>query len=734
MAFDIALDTNNLVDLLGELKTKADTLQDWEMRQELDDICNTYSSMLHYMVMGVDDPSSSQLLNSLIRRTYSVSDRLMRIERIKRNSKDKYVLSFLQISAISLSDLLLTMEDYGRQFSSISKDNELRDSKRERIESELMIKHDNILMQLFDYVWTSDVWRKSEYETAEVILNSEHVLDMDKAVFISGVTLGLLEMFDERKLMLLLDAYLNVNVEVCQRAVVGLLLVLRKYDSRLYAYSEVTSRLKIYSDDLNFVKNIFTVLMQLQFSKLTDKITDKMRNDIIPSIIKSKKFKDANPNLSNIDLELTRNGENPEWYDDKIDSKASAKIREMSELQLEGADVYMGTFSFMKSYPFFNKISHWFYPFTLDLPDLAGVKRIVEKSSSSLLKMVLTSAPLCYNDRYSLCLMIGSAGTMGEQLVNQQLSADLDSEEAASLMEDGMNRKLKPSDISRMYIYDLYRFFKSFSAKIEFDDVFAESAVNFSPIATSSLFFLKIYRDDMLMLGEFFMRKGFYADALQIFNELKLDVGEDSAHLWQKIGFCYQRQDDKASALRSYLMAESLDPTSQWTLKHLASVAYDTSHYDIAERCLDVVIEYEPDNLKWLSLKAECMFKKKSYSESLPLLYKIDFLADKSSQSHNHLALTLVLAGDFQKATNMLVDYLDENPNDTTSATLLACINLIHLRFNEAFNLLKRVLRSYTDVSLFHDNYKKYVELLVPAGLDLEKARLMYDAVIMLDL
>ena len=48
MAFDMALDTNNLVDLLGELKTKADTLQDWEMRQELDDICNTYSSSFVY--------------------------------------------------------------------------------------------------------------------------------------------------------------------------------------------------------------------------------------------------------------------------------------------------------------------------------------------------------------------------------------------------------------------------------------------------------------------------------------------------------------------------------------------------------------------------------------------------------------------------------------------------------------------------------------------------------------
>ena len=55
MAFDKALDTNNLVNLLGELKTKVDSLQHWEIQQELDDIRNTYSSMLRYMVMDVDD-------------------------------------------------------------------------------------------------------------------------------------------------------------------------------------------------------------------------------------------------------------------------------------------------------------------------------------------------------------------------------------------------------------------------------------------------------------------------------------------------------------------------------------------------------------------------------------------------------------------------------------------------------------------------------------------------------
>lgn len=733
MAFDKALDTDNLVGLLGNLKTRVDTLQDWELLQEMEDIRNTYSTMLRYMVMGVDDPASSQLLNSLVRRTYSVSDRLSRLERVKKHSGNKYVQTLQSVASLSLVDLFSIMEDYGRQLALLEEGAEQRESKRERAEAELMSRHDNTLVQMFEWVWTSDVWRKSDYEVADAVLNSEHVLDMDKAVLVSGVTIGLLEMFDERKLMLLLDAYLCSNVEVCQRAVVGLLLVLRKYDSRLHNYPDLKARIAIYSDDPRFVKNLFTVLMQLQFSKLTDKITDKMRNDIIPTIIRSKKFNKANPDLVDLGSELTRNGENPEWYDDKIDSKASAKIREMGEMQLEGADVYMGTFSYMKSNPFFGKLPHWFYPFTLDLPELESVRRMLEKSSSPIFKMMLTSSPLCYSDRYSLCLMMSSAGSMAEQLMSQQLSAELDSEEKASLMEGGLKFEPKPSDISRFYIYDLYRFFKSFPAKSEFDDVFAESAVCFSPIATSALHFMESYRDEMLVHGEFLMRKGFYSDALEIFNELKSDAKDDGAHLWQKIGFCYQRLGDNANALRCYLMAESLDPASMWTLKHLATVAFDSSHYDIAERCVDTIIESSPDDMKWLSKKAECMFVGRRYSESLQLLYKIDFLAEKSSQTHNRLALTLLLSGDGVKAETMLGDYLVENPKDVTSALLLAFIYVMELRYDDAFRLLRQAKGLCVDVEEFRTAYWKYADMLVVAGLSLEKSRLMYDAVLMLD-
>lgn len=49
---------------------------------------------------------------------------------------------------------------------------------------------------------------------------------------------------------------------------------------------------------------------------------------------------------------IDENDRNPDWEKAFEQSGLGDKIREMNELQLEGADVYMSTFAQLKSYPF----------------------------------------------------------------------------------------------------------------------------------------------------------------------------------------------------------------------------------------------------------------------------------------------------------------------------------------------------------------------------------------------
>ncbi len=715
----------NFSDMFAAVSAKVGKTQDWDLQQEMDDIRQTYVMMLRFMVDGVNDPDSPQLSGKLLRRMYAVADRADRLERLKLHHSDKYAIAQrASVAQMSPDNVLVSLETYQREMNRLRSGEEGRESKQEHEEAELIRMHEDVLLGLFDSVWTSDLWRKSDYEALGAVLDSDAVMPADKAVLVSAVTLALLEMFDERKMMLLFDAWLCPDAEVNQRAVVGMVLALRKYDERMDKYPALQSRLSLFAEDAAFVKNLFRVMMQLQFSKMTDKVSDKMRTDIIPTIMKSRNLKKG---MTDFNTEILKNDENPEWYTPKSDDKASKKIQEMAEMQQEGADVYMGTFSYMKSYPFFGKLPHWFYPFTFDVPEMMDTKKLLKGKVSFFINAMLGSAPFCNSDRYSFCLMLNTVGAMGENMLSKQMEAEMSDEGVADAVKEAMKRKPKPADISRMYIYDLYRFFKAYPYKQEFDDPFSDKKPMFTPLRTASLSFMTADREEVLALGEFFMRKGFYADAKSLFQTLQPEETEDDAHLWQKIGFCQQKQGDNRGALSSYLTADSLIPDSKWTIRHIASAAFEARHYDIAERYYDRMLDDDDENLKLLQAKAHCMFAGKRYEEALPLLYKIDYLTDKSADSQTMLAVALIASGGTDKAETLLRTYAEEHQDNPDTAILLAHVCYCKEATAEAYTLYRSLYEKSSDT--FHDLFYKHADLL-PLSDDRRKTLdMMYDAV-----
>lgn len=91
-----------------------------------------------------------------------------------------------------------------------------------------------------------------------------------------------------------------------------------------------------------------------------------MREEIIPQMIRKSGM--LNQDMKIIDLEDLED-KNPEWTKDLKQIENS--IRELGELQMEGADTYMSTFAQLKNYPFFRQAAHWFYPFDKQAPEIA---------------------------------------------------------------------------------------------------------------------------------------------------------------------------------------------------------------------------------------------------------------------------------------------------------------------------------------------------------------------------
>ena len=377
--------------MFNSLQPLVEQSHSYELKEELQQAQQTYETMLRYMVRGVDDPNSSNIYSQLKQKAYSISDRANRLIRLEKMSSDRYSITQKLLKEESLDTILMALETQDSAIHRLEKETE-RESIKEHELAELRNSREATLRSMFENVWTSGLWRKSNYESATAIINSDSIAIPGKALLISAVTLALLEMFDQRKMMLLFDAYLSTELELSQRALVGIVLCMRFYDERLSQFPEIGSRFSLYTEDPKFVQDFFRILMQLQYSKMTDTIDSKMRNDIIPSLLQSGKFKQTQYGIQEIDDYMTKNGENPEWHHNKNDEKAQEKIQEMAELQMDGADVYMSSFVHMKNYPFFQQIFHWFMPFDVENPLVASSMKKISTLFCALLMLLPFSA------------------------------------------------------------------------------------------------------------------------------------------------------------------------------------------------------------------------------------------------------------------------------------------------------------------------------------------------------
>ncbi|MBO7558556.1 MAG: tetratricopeptide repeat protein [Bacteroidaceae bacterium] len=722
--------TNNLIEMFNSLQPLVEQSHSYELKEELQQAQQTYETMLRYMVRGVDDPNSSNIYSQLKQKAYSISDRANRLIRLEKMSSDRYSITQKLLKEESLDTILMALETQDSAIHRLEKETE-RESIKEHELVELRNSREATLRSMFENVWTSGLWRKSNYESATAIINSDSIAIPGKALLISAVTMALLEMFDQRKMMLLFDAYLSTELELSQRALVGIVLCMRFYDERLSQFPEIGSRFSLYTEDPKFVQDFFRILMQLQYSKMTDTIDSKMRNDIIPSLLQSGKFKQTQYGIQEIDDYMTKNGENPEWHHNKNDEKAQEKIKEMAELQMDGADVYMSSFVHMKNYPFFQQIFHWFMPFDIENPLVASSMKKIS-GGSSFLSSLIYIAPFCHSDRYSLCFMMESIGSMGQDLMMKNLSNEMSGEEMDEHMKELKQRKVKAKEVSRNYIFDLYRFFHIYPYRPQFYNPFKKEEASFS-LNTSAFKSLLKYEDEVIALAEFFMRKGLYEEALSMFKSLEPKEREEYADIWQKMGFCEQKMQNIPAAFNDYKIAYNLNPNSDWTLKHLANAAFLIENYEEAEIYYDTLLDNDADNLKLIARKVGCLMKMHQYESAVPLLYKTSYLDETSIEAKNNLAFCQLMLGNTEKAKDIYQTVLEQNPQSNEALFNLANVHFVTGNLTEAYQLYRQAYHILFQKGEIKSLKKQFVDLakaLKQLDINPKRVEMLYDAVV----
>ena len=149
------------------------------------------------------------------------------------------------------------------------------------------------------------------------------------------------------------------------------------------------------------VDTFFEIQQLLLLTRETEQINKKMQEEILPRMMsdsqafdKTIQIKDLS-SLEDLSPELGKNIE-----------EISKSLNKLNALQKKGADTHMGSFSQLKSFPFFQQAAHWFYPFDKQTPEVSTLFRTEDDKKTSLMDMLLSSDEFCDSDKYSFCFTL----------------------------------------------------------------------------------------------------------------------------------------------------------------------------------------------------------------------------------------------------------------------------------------------------------------------------------------
>ena len=694
-------------------------LQVGEFSDRLEDLQQNYRFLLQYYITGVEDPQRKSVYNKLIARLFVLNSEL-REELLYRNSTNfeytqkRYYPHTKRYS--SNAELFRALNYFYNQTINLKNDSGNHDIELARLRSNF----EQLLPELFGLFWTTTTYSVEDKSLFNQILDENYTGSLEKSIIISALTLNLWRMFDESKLMLLFDACQSDNQMVKQRSMVGLCFVLAKYNRFLPYFPAVRNRLVLLTDDNHVVENFQNIFIQIISTVETEKISRKMREEILPEVMKiSPMLKDK------MDPETLLNAdewseENPEWQEILENSGVSNKLKELSELQLEGADVYMSTFSLLKNFPFFGELTNWFLPFD---PQYSSVAELFKTDDNTLISAFLGNNLMCNSDKYSFCMSILQMPESQRGMLKN--SFKMEAEQMAEMTND--EALLKPAliskNISKLYIQDLFRFFKLYSRHSDFSDMFGYSL----KMHHSFLFdILSGNADFKTNIAEYYFSKVHYNQALELFEKIQLETSPTAA-LYQKIGYMYQQTSQFANALEAYNKADIIHPDDFWTIRKMALCYRLSGDFEKALEFYQQANYLKPNQTSILMQIGHCLVELGKFNEALNIYFKLDALEEENIKVWRAISWCSFVLGNIQQADYYTKKLLESEPNAHDF------LNLGHVawcqrKMSEAVDFYRKSLELHqNNWELFVESFKEDKTYLFANGIDKDEIPLMLD-------
>ncbi len=605
----------------------------WTFADKKNELEDTYKTMLRYVVEGAPDPERKKFFNKLKISVLELTDALC--ERLLVLLADNY-----------------EYQEIGRH------ENKMRDSKQLANEysviniDENRTAYEKLIIEIFNRLWLTEKYSEAEYELMKNALS---------ATAISAVMLHLMRIFDEKKIMFLLDVSENDTDEKNRcKAFVAIAFSLYKYDDRLKFYPNIVNRLNLASENPTWRADFVTAMLQIVRTKDTDAITKKLREKILPELQKIQS-KIERKLSGDDDFMKNFSEENPEWQkkvkDIVEENKFSEKLMdEFHDMQKSGADVFMSSFAQLKNFSFFGSVCNWFLPFDIKHTELQkGFSTDAERNNINL---VMQSGYLCDSDKYSFCFSLSQIPASQKEMLLPMMDADVDSlKEMGKEIKDSVSKK---EILFSSCLQNIYRYYKIFGRKLHLPDIFSQS-FNFHETYFASQIILS--SDELMKFAEYYFANGHYGYALEIFEKIEQNAKDVDAEYYQKIGYCYQNLQNFVLALKNYERADLILPDNRWTLRRLAFCYRFTKQYDRALVCYQRLLSLIPDDLELTLNVGYCQMEMHLYDDAFTSFFKAEYTCPDNMKIIRAVAWCSFLCEKTEQAERYVTKMLALSPN-----------------------------------------------------------------------
>jgi tetratricopeptide (TPR) repeat protein len=656
---------------------------------QLETFSENYKTLLRYSFDGYHDPQQKNILDSLCASMLATADELRQalLDReftIKRTEKS-ILLNLFGDDPVANTAKVEEMF-FHREVKKLIEETDPGNDERPD-NSMLAVRQSD---QIFKFIWLSGNLSSNHIALIRQINKSEQIEWHEKCLVVSALTLSLLNQFDPHKILLLLEFAAAGENQVYQRALTGLVIGLIVFDKRLAFYPDLLEQLKVLSVADNIIPEVELILMQLLMARETDKITREFEEEVLPEMKKMMPKIEDKLQLDDLNADEELEGKNPGWKDMIEDVPGLyEKIEKFSKMQMEGGDVFMSTFQMLKRFDFFNIMSNWFVPFHRHHPEIIDGFSDKEGINHRLLESLEKAFYICNSDKYSFAINFRSIPDQQRTMIVTNFEAEFAQMKEMASEEQLLDQSLLNNSIFIQYIQDIYRFFKLYPSKQEFDDVFQRR------IRVNELYFYQTcfersgFREK---LASFHFEKDHYYDAIDVYEGIMEQTGPSNEY-FEKIGYCYQKTGRFKKAIEYYRKAELFDADRMWILKKLGWCSLKLKDFAQALGYFREASSLQPEDVSLQMQVGQCYLNLKDYEQALHQYAKLRFFVPDNLKVLRPIAYCQFVLGKPELAVEIYAQILSLTSNPSAYDLMNAAnVKLCLGQRKEALHLFRQSL------------------------------------------